>query len=190
MQGGRYCVSKSLSLRFRIERRVEHGMVLKAEPEMIAALEVRPARLWSPPPNNHARDPGSAGVEYSDWGDATRAPRGTREIGGGKAHGRVVMSAMACASRFLANVWTSPREQRALRMSAWRDGVARMRRSCGADWQSARRNRGFDARREEYSPKPNPQRWHSRRRHRTRARCMVGPHPTLPVPEAAVRSTA
>jgi poly-gamma-glutamate synthesis protein (capsule biosynthesis protein) len=46
---------------------VEHGMVFKAEPDMIAALEVAGVDVVSTA-NNHARDQGSHGVEFTlDW---------------------------------------------------------------------------------------------------------------------------
>src|SRR5689334_10154247 len=46
---------------------VEHGMIFKAEPEMIAALELAGIDVVSTA-NNHARDQGSHGVEFTlDW---------------------------------------------------------------------------------------------------------------------------
>ena len=46
---------------------VEHGMIFKAEPEMIAALQVAGIDVVSTA-NNHARDQGSHGVEFTvDW---------------------------------------------------------------------------------------------------------------------------
>jgi poly-gamma-glutamate capsule biosynthesis protein CapA/YwtB (metallophosphatase superfamily) len=46
---------------------VDHGMVFKAEPEMIAALELAGVDVVSTA-NNHARDQGSHGVEFTlDW---------------------------------------------------------------------------------------------------------------------------
>jgi len=46
---------------------VEHGMIFKAEPEMIAALELAGVDIVSTA-NNHARDQGSHGVEFTvDW---------------------------------------------------------------------------------------------------------------------------
>jgi len=46
---------------------VEHGMIFKAEPEMIASLEVAGVDIVSTA-NNHARDQGSYGVEFTlDW---------------------------------------------------------------------------------------------------------------------------
>jgi poly-gamma-glutamate synthesis protein (capsule biosynthesis protein) len=46
---------------------VEHGMIFKAEPEMIAALQVAGIDVVSTA-NNHARDQGSRGVEFTlDW---------------------------------------------------------------------------------------------------------------------------
>lgn len=46
---------------------VEHGMVFKAEPEMIAALELARIAVVSTA-NNHARDCGRHGVEFTiDW---------------------------------------------------------------------------------------------------------------------------
>jgi poly-gamma-glutamate synthesis protein (capsule biosynthesis protein) len=46
---------------------VEHGMIFKAEPEMIAALELAGVDVVSTA-NNHARDQGSYGVEFTlDW---------------------------------------------------------------------------------------------------------------------------
>ena len=46
---------------------VERGMIFKAEPEMIAALEVAGIDVVSTA-NNHARDQGSYGVEFTlDW---------------------------------------------------------------------------------------------------------------------------
>jgi poly-gamma-glutamate synthesis protein (capsule biosynthesis protein) len=46
---------------------VERGMIFKAEPEMIAALEVAGIDVVSTA-NNHARDQGSHGVEFTlDW---------------------------------------------------------------------------------------------------------------------------
>ncbi len=48
-------------------RVVEHGMIFKAEPEMIAALELAGVDVVSTA-NNHARDQGSHGVEFTlDW---------------------------------------------------------------------------------------------------------------------------
>lgn len=43
---------------------VEHGMIFKAEPEMIAALELAGVDVVSTA-NNHARDQGSHGVEFT-----------------------------------------------------------------------------------------------------------------------------
>ena len=46
---------------------VEHGMIFKAEPEMIASLKVAGIDIVSTA-NNHARDQGSYGVEFTlDW---------------------------------------------------------------------------------------------------------------------------
>jgi len=46
---------------------VQHGMIFKAEPEMIAALELAGVDVVSTA-NNHARDQGSHGVEFTlDW---------------------------------------------------------------------------------------------------------------------------
>jgi poly-gamma-glutamate capsule biosynthesis protein CapA/YwtB (metallophosphatase superfamily) len=46
---------------------VEHGMIFKAEPEMIAGLELAGVDVVSTA-NNHARDQGSHGVEFTlDW---------------------------------------------------------------------------------------------------------------------------
>jgi poly-gamma-glutamate synthesis protein (capsule biosynthesis protein) len=46
---------------------VEHGMIFKAEPEMVAALELAGVDVVSTA-NNHARDQGSHGVEFTlDW---------------------------------------------------------------------------------------------------------------------------
>jgi len=46
---------------------VQHGMIFKAEPEMIAALELAGVDVVSTA-NNHARDQGSRGVEFTlDW---------------------------------------------------------------------------------------------------------------------------
>jgi len=46
---------------------VQHGMIFKAEPEMIAALELAGIDVVSTA-NNHARDQGSHGVEFTlDW---------------------------------------------------------------------------------------------------------------------------
>jgi poly-gamma-glutamate synthesis protein (capsule biosynthesis protein) len=46
---------------------VDHGMIFKAEPEMIAALELAGVDVVSTA-NNHARDQGSHGVEFTlDW---------------------------------------------------------------------------------------------------------------------------
>ena len=46
---------------------VEHGMIFKAEPEMVAALELAGVDVVSTA-NNHARDQGSHGLEFTlDW---------------------------------------------------------------------------------------------------------------------------
>ena len=81
---------------------VEHGMIFKAEPEMIAALELAGIDVVSTA-NNHARDQGSHGVEFTlDWLDRHQIAA----VGTGKsaeaAHAGVVIERNGLRFGFLA----------------------------------------------------------------------------------------
>ncbi|MGD1096284.1 MAG: CapA family protein [Bryobacteraceae bacterium] len=81
---------------------VEHGMVFKAEPEMVRALEIARIAIVSTA-NNHARDGGRYAVEFTiDW----LAKHGIAAVGTGKtaeeAHAGVVLVRNGVRFGFLA----------------------------------------------------------------------------------------
>jgi poly-gamma-glutamate synthesis protein (capsule biosynthesis protein) len=81
---------------------VEHGMIFKAEPEMIAALELAGIDVVSTA-NNHARDQGSYGVEYTlDWLDRHRIAAAGTGRSAEAAHAGVVIERNGVRFGFLA----------------------------------------------------------------------------------------
>ena len=81
---------------------VEHGMVFKAEPEMIAALELAGVDVVSTA-NNHARDQGSHGVEFTlDWLERHRIAVAGTGTSAEAAHAGVVIERNGVKFGFLA----------------------------------------------------------------------------------------
>jgi poly-gamma-glutamate synthesis protein (capsule biosynthesis protein) len=114
---------------------VEHGMVFKAEPEMIAALELAGIDVVSTA-NNHVRDQGSHGVEFTmDWLER----HGIAVAGSGKtaeaAHSGVVIDRNGLRFGFLAYTFDQSNGNHAdtddrvamMDLAALREDLARMR---------------------------------------------------------------
>jgi poly-gamma-glutamate capsule biosynthesis protein CapA/YwtB (metallophosphatase superfamily) len=81
---------------------VEHGMIFKAEPEMIAALELAGVDVVSTA-NNHARDQGSHGVEFTlDWLNSHRIAAAGTGKSAEAAHGGAVIERNGVRFGFLA----------------------------------------------------------------------------------------
>ena len=81
---------------------VEHGMIFKAEPEMIAALELAGIDVVSTA-NNHARDQGSHGVEFTlDWLERHQIAVAGTGISAEAAHAGVVIEHNGIKFGFLA----------------------------------------------------------------------------------------
>ena len=81
---------------------VEHGMIFKAEPEMIAALELAGVDVVSTA-NNHARDQGSHGVEFTlDWLERHHIAVAGTGISAEAAHAGVVIERNGVKFGFLA----------------------------------------------------------------------------------------
>lgn len=137
---------------------VERGMVFKAEPEMIAALEVAGIDVVSTA-NNHARDQGSRGVEFTlDW----LRGHGIAAVGTGKsaeeAHSGTVLERNGIRFGFLAYTYDQSNgnhpdvDERValLDLDRMREDVSRLATQAGAIVVSMHAGA-------EYSPKPNPQ---------------------------------
>jgi len=81
---------------------VERGMIFKAEPEMIAALEVAGIDVVSTA-NNHARDQGSHGVEFTlDWLERHQIAVAGTGISAEAAHAGAVIERKGIKFGFLA----------------------------------------------------------------------------------------
>jgi len=81
---------------------VEHGMIFKAEPEMIAALELAGVDVVSTA-NNHARDQGSHGVEFTlDWLESHRIAAAGTGKSAEAAHAGAVLERNGVRFGFLA----------------------------------------------------------------------------------------
>ena len=81
---------------------VEHGMVFKAEPDMIAALELAGVDVVSTA-NNHARDQGSHGVEFTlDWLESHQIAVAGTGTSAEAAHAGVVLDRNGLRFGFLA----------------------------------------------------------------------------------------
>ena len=81
---------------------VEHGMIFKAEPEMIAALELAGVDVVSTA-NNHARDQGSHGVEFTlDWLERHQIAAAGTGSSAEAAHSGVVIERNGLRFGFLA----------------------------------------------------------------------------------------
>ncbi|MBZ5631944.1 MAG: CapA family protein [Acidobacteriia bacterium] len=81
---------------------VEHGMIFKAEPEMIAGLELAGVDVVSTA-NNHARDQGSYGVEFTlDWLERHRIAVAGTGTSAEAAHAGVVIERNGVRFGFLA----------------------------------------------------------------------------------------
>jgi poly-gamma-glutamate synthesis protein (capsule biosynthesis protein) len=81
---------------------VEHGMIFKAEPEMIAALELAGIDVVSTA-NNHARDQGAHGVEFTlDWLERHKIAAAGTGKSAEQAHAGVVIESNGLRFGFLA----------------------------------------------------------------------------------------
>jgi len=137
---------------------VEHGMIFKAEPEMIAALQVAGIDVVSTA-NNHARDQGSHGVEFTvDWLERHQIA----VVGSGKtaeaAHAGTVIERNGIRFGFLAYAYDqsngnhSDTDDRVsvMDLACLRQDLAAMR--ARADVMIVSMHAGT-----EYASKPNPQ---------------------------------
>ncbi len=167
---------------------VEHGMIFKAEPEMIAALELAGIDVVSTA-NNHARDQGSHGVEFTlDWLDRHRIAA----VGTGKsaeaAHAGVVIERNGLRFGFLAYTYDQSNGNHAdvddrvavMDTARMREDVARLSSSgaARADVIIVSMHAGT-----EYSPKSNAQQVSfARAAIDAGARVVVGHHPHVTQP--------
>jgi poly-gamma-glutamate synthesis protein (capsule biosynthesis protein) len=137
---------------------VEHGMIFKAEPEMIEALEVAGIDIVSTA-NNHARDQGSHGVEFTlDWLESHHIAAAGTGRSAEAAHAGVVLERNGIRFGFLAYTYDQSngnhpdKDERVAVMDLprMREDVARM--AMRADAMIVSMHAGT-----EYSPKPNAQ---------------------------------
>jgi len=137
---------------------VERGMVFKAEPAMVAALETAGVDVVSTA-NNHARDQGARGVEFTlDW----LRGHGIAVAGTGKseeeAHAGTVLERNGIRFGFLAYTYDQSNGNHAdvdgriavMDLDRMREDVVRLATRADAIVVSMHAGR-------EYSPKPNPQ---------------------------------
>ena len=127
---------------------VERGMIFKAEPEMIAALEVAGIDVVSTA-NNHARDQGSHGVEFTlDWLERHQIAVAGTGISAEAAHAGVVIERNGIKFGFLAYTYDQSNgnhtdiDDRVAVMD-----IARMREDVAQLSDTRRRDYRFDARR-------------------------------------------
>ena len=127
---------------------VEHGMIFKAEPEMIAALEVAGVDVVSTA-NNHARDQGSHGVEFTlDWLERHQIAVAGTGSSAEAAHAGVVIERNGVRFGFLAYTYDQSNGNHADtddRVAVM--DVARMREDVAQVGRARRRDHRFDARR-------------------------------------------
>jgi len=137
---------------------VEHGMIFKAEPEMIAALELAGIDVVSTA-NNHARDQGSRGVEFTlDWLQRHQIAAAGTGKSAEEAHAGVVIERNGLRFGFLAYTYDQSNGNHAdmddrvavMDIPRMRDDVAQLAKRCDVIIVSM--HAGV-----EYSPKSNPQ---------------------------------
>jgi poly-gamma-glutamate synthesis protein (capsule biosynthesis protein) len=137
---------------------VEHGMIFKAEPEMIAALELAGIDVVSTA-NNHARDQGSHGVEFTlDWLERHRIAAAGTGKSAEEAHAGVVIERNGLRFGFLAYTYDQSNGNHAdidervavMDMARMREDVARL--ADRSDVIIVSMHAGV-----EYSPKSNAQ---------------------------------
>jgi poly-gamma-glutamate capsule biosynthesis protein CapA/YwtB (metallophosphatase superfamily) len=163
---------------------VERGMVFKAEPEMIAALELAGVDVVSTA-NNHVRDQGSHGVEFTlDW----LASHQIAAVGTGKsaeaAHAGAVIERKGVRFGFLAYTYDQSNGNHAdtddrvavMDVARMREDVARLAERADAIVVSMHAGN-------EYSPKSNPQQVaFAKAAIDAGARVVVGHHPHVTQP--------
>jgi poly-gamma-glutamate synthesis protein (capsule biosynthesis protein) len=137
---------------------VQHGMIFKAEPEMIAALELAGVDVVSTA-NNHARDQGSHGVEFTlDWLQRHQIAAAGTGSSAEAAHAGVVIERNGIKFGFLGYTYDQSNGNHAdtddrvavMDVARMRDDVARL--ATRADAIIVSMHAGI-----EYSPKSNAQ---------------------------------
>jgi poly-gamma-glutamate synthesis protein (capsule biosynthesis protein) len=167
---------------------VEHGMIFKAEPEMIAALELAGVDVVSTA-NNHARDQGSHGVEFTlDWLERHQIAVAGTGRSAEAAHAGVVIERNGLRFGFLAYTYDQSNGNHAdvddrvavMDLARMREDVARLLSSgaARADAIVVSMHAGT-----EYSPKCNAQQVSfARAAIDAGARVVVGHHPHVTQP--------
>ena len=137
---------------------VEHGMIFKAEPEMIGALELAGIDIVSTA-NNHARDQGSHGVEFTlDWLQRHEIAVAGTGMSAEAAHAGVVIERNGIRFGFLAYTYDQSNgnhtdvDERVAVMDVLRMREDVVRLASRADTIIVSMHAGA-----EYSPKANPQ---------------------------------
>ncbi len=163
---------------------VERGMIFKAEPEMIAALELAGVDVVSTA-NNHARDQGSHGVEFTlDWLVRHRIAVVGTGTSAEAAHAGVVIERNGIKFGFLAYTYDQSNGNHAdtddrvavMDVARMREDVAKL--SARADAIIVSMHAGV-----EYSPKSNAQQVaFARAAIHAGARVVVGHHPHVTQP--------
>ncbi|MCU1335557.1 MAG: putative enzyme of poly-gamma-glutamate biosynthesis (capsule formation)-like protein [Bryobacterales bacterium] len=163
---------------------VERGMIFKAEPEMIAALELAGVDVVSTA-NNHARDQGSYGVEFTlDWLQGHQIAVAGTGKSAEAAHAGVVIERNGLRFGFLAYTYDQSNGNHpdtddrvaVMDMPRMREDVARL--ALSADAIIVSMHAGI-----EYSPKSNAQQVaFAQAAIDTGARVVVGHHPHVTQP--------
>ena len=127
---------------------VERGMIFKAEPEMIAALELAGVDVVSTA-NNHARDQGSHGVEFTlDWLERHQIAVAGTGSSAEAAHAGVVIERNGIRFGFLAYTYDQSNGNHTdIGRPRGGDGCHPDARGCGQAGGARRRDHRFDARR-------------------------------------------
>ena len=167
---------------------VERGMIFKAEPDMIAALELAGVDVVSTA-NNHARDQGSHGVEFTlDWLQRHQIAVVGTGSSAEAAHAGVVIERNGMKFGFLAYTYDQSNGNHpdmddrvaVMDVSRMREDVSRLSSSgaAGADAVIVSMHAGT-----EYSPKSNAQQVEfARAAIDAGARVVVGHHPHVTQP--------
>ena len=167
---------------------VERGMIFKAEPDMIAALELAGVEVVSTA-NNHARDQGSHGVEFTlDWLERHRIAAAGTGNSAEAAHAGVVIERNGVRFGFLAYTYDQSNGNHpdtddrvaVMDVARMRQDVSRLSSggAAGADAVIVSMHAGT-----EYSPKSNAQQVEfARAAIDAGARIVVGHHPHVTQP--------
>jgi poly-gamma-glutamate capsule biosynthesis protein CapA/YwtB (metallophosphatase superfamily) len=167
---------------------VERGMIFKAEPDMIAGLELAGVDVVSTA-NNHARDQGSHGVEFTlDWLERHRIAAAGTGNSADAAHAGVVIERNGLRFGFLAYTYDQSNGNHpdtddrvaVMDVARMREDVSRLSSSgaAGADAVIVSMHAGT-----EYSPKSNAQQVEfARAAIDAGARVVVGHHPHVTQP--------